>query len=80
MANFSELILPNSVREAFLSEKTLKLGIWHLGGWGRQKIKKVPRFSWEKFKIREIKKVSSSRGYQRLKNNDSFSSYEDPKT
>ena len=28
----------------------------------------------------EIKKVPSSRGYQRLKNNDSFSSYEDPKT
>ena len=28
----------------------------------------------------EIKKVPSSIGYQRLKNNDSFSSYEDPKT
>ena len=73
----------------------LKSGeIWYLvqiGGGGRQKIKKVPSFSWEKFKIRvgsggcvgwssEIKKVPSSREYQRLKNNDSFSSYEDPKT
>ena len=28
----------------------------------------------------EIKKVPSSREYQRLKNNDSISSYEDPKT
>ena len=28
----------------------------------------------------EIKKVPSSSGYQRLKNNDWFSSYEDPKT
>ena len=28
----------------------------------------------------EIKKVPSSGGYQRLNNNDSFSSYEEPKT
>ena len=45
--------------------KNSKLG---KGGWG---------WVWASS---EIKKVPSSRGYQRLKNNDSFSSYEDPKT
>ena len=39
------------IREAFQSKKQRKLGIWHLGGGGRSKIKKVPSFSWEKFKM-----------------------------
>ena len=61
------------LREAFQSKKQRNLGISPnssvgnsstLGGGGPSEIKKVP----------------SSRGYQRLKNNDSFSSYEEPKT
>ena len=40
------------IREAFQSKKQRNLGIWPLGVGGQQKIKKVPSFSWEKFKNR----------------------------
>ena len=58
IAEFS--VLP--VREAFQSKTRGNLGNGPNGGGGRQKIKKVPTFSWETFKI---KKVPTSRGYQR---------------
>ena len=44
------------LREAFQSKKRGNLGNGpNRGGWGRrQKIKTVPTFSWEKFKIRGV--------------------------
>ena len=75
-----------SLREAFHSKKQRKLGIRHLGG-GRGVVKKSKKSQvsvGNSSKLggvsSEIKKVPSSRGYQRLKNNDSFSSYEEPQT
>ena len=41
------------IREAFQTKERGNLGNGpNRGGRGRQKIKKVPSFSWEKFKIR----------------------------
>ena len=72
------------LREAFQSKKQRNLGIRHLGGGVVKKSKKSQVSVGKSSKLgggsSEIKKVPSSREYQRLKNNDSFSSYEDPKT
>ena len=48
--------------------------MWEMVGV-RQKIKKVPSFIWEKFKLgrKKVPKVQSSRVYLRLKTNDSQS-------
>ena len=72
------------LREAFQSKKQQNLGIRHLGGGVVEKSKKSQVSVGNSSKLgggsSEIKKVPSSRGYQRLKKNDSFPSYEDPKT
>ena len=71
--------------EAFQTKKQVNLGNSPKRGWGIIEKSKKSQVSVGNSSIlgggsSEIKKVPSSRGYQRLKNNDSFSSYEDPKT
>ena len=54
-----EELEPNELREAFQTKKRGNFGPSPNGG--SQKIKKVPSFSWEKFKIRgwSLKKKKS---------------------
>ena len=73
------------LREDFQSKKQRNLGISpNRGGGVVEKSKKSQVSVGNSSKLgggsSEIKKVPSSRGYQRLKNTHSFSSYGDPKT
>ena len=52
---------------SFPIKKATKLGNLAFRGGGRQKIKKVPSFSWEKFKIRgEVFGNQKSPKFQRV--------------
>ena len=76
----------HSTKGSFPIEKATKLGnsAFRGGGGVVKKSKKSQVSVGNSSKLgggsSEIKKVPSSRGYQRLKKNDSFPSYEDPKT
>ena len=71
-----------SAQGSFPIEKATKLG--NLAFRGSSKNQKSPKFQLGKVQNQgggssEIKKVPSSREHQRLKNNNLFSSYDDPK-
>ena len=77
--NFLAVVYGKQLREAFQTKKRGNLeNSLNRGGGVVKKSKKSQDSVGKSSKF--INKVPSSRGYQRLKYNDSFSSYEDPKT